>query len=197
VREFARSVGAEAALQKQLDFLAGFGGDAAVPEIADPPPVVPLGIGQSLEDERERFRALLNGRRPTGQEVAEFEARFMVIQRGRGNKSDELLRRETQQRSATPDHPDVGFIRQPRRGSRGRSSRSSTHGAPLSTRHSRTRRAHEFRRRCRARQAVSGPHDEQALPEHMLPDLAPPGHGRSLRFLALPDQWVMLPVRYD
>jgi hypothetical protein len=29
VREFARSVGAEAELQKQLDFLAGFGGDAA------------------------------------------------------------------------------------------------------------------------------------------------------------------------
>ena len=29
VHEFARSVGAEAELQKQLDFLAGFGGDAA------------------------------------------------------------------------------------------------------------------------------------------------------------------------
>ena len=29
VREFARSVGAEAELQKQLDFLAGFGGNAA------------------------------------------------------------------------------------------------------------------------------------------------------------------------
>jgi hypothetical protein len=29
VREFARSVGAEADLQKQLDFLAGFGGNAA------------------------------------------------------------------------------------------------------------------------------------------------------------------------
>jgi hypothetical protein len=29
VREFARSIGAEADLQKQLDFLAGFGGDAA------------------------------------------------------------------------------------------------------------------------------------------------------------------------
>ena len=29
VREFARSVGAEAELQKQLDFLASFGGDAA------------------------------------------------------------------------------------------------------------------------------------------------------------------------
>ncbi len=29
VREFARCVGAEAELQKQLDFLAGFGGDAA------------------------------------------------------------------------------------------------------------------------------------------------------------------------
>jgi hypothetical protein len=29
VREFARSVGAEAELQKQLDFLAGFGGDPA------------------------------------------------------------------------------------------------------------------------------------------------------------------------
>ena len=29
VREFARSVGAEAELQKQLDFLAGFGGDGA------------------------------------------------------------------------------------------------------------------------------------------------------------------------
>ena len=29
VREFARSVGAEAKLQKQLDFLAGFGGNAA------------------------------------------------------------------------------------------------------------------------------------------------------------------------
>src|ERR1700751_1529014 len=29
VREFAPSVGAEAELQKQLDFLAGFGGDAA------------------------------------------------------------------------------------------------------------------------------------------------------------------------
>ena len=29
VREFARSVGAEVELQKQLDFLAGFGGDAA------------------------------------------------------------------------------------------------------------------------------------------------------------------------
>jgi hypothetical protein len=29
VREFARSVGAEAELQKQLDFLSGFGGNAA------------------------------------------------------------------------------------------------------------------------------------------------------------------------
>ena len=29
VREFARCVGTEAELQKQLDFLAGFGGDAA------------------------------------------------------------------------------------------------------------------------------------------------------------------------
>ena len=29
VHEFARCVGAEAELQKQLDFLAGFGGDAA------------------------------------------------------------------------------------------------------------------------------------------------------------------------
>ena len=29
VREFARSIGAEAELQKQLDLLAGFGGDAA------------------------------------------------------------------------------------------------------------------------------------------------------------------------
>jgi hypothetical protein len=29
VREFARSVGAEAELQKQLDFLTGFGGNAA------------------------------------------------------------------------------------------------------------------------------------------------------------------------
>ena len=29
VREFARSVGADAELQKRLDFLAGFGGDPA------------------------------------------------------------------------------------------------------------------------------------------------------------------------
>ena len=77
----------------------------AVPEIPDAPPPVPLGTGPSVEDERERFRAMLDGRRPTANEICKHEAKLLVITKERGNKTDELLRREAM--GATPGHPDV------------------------------------------------------------------------------------------
>jgi hypothetical protein len=61
VREFARSVGAEAELQKQLDFLGGFGGDAA--NVLSPLPITAqllLAAGAQLTGRLET-RA---GRRP-------------------------------------------------------------------------------------------------------------------------------------
>ena len=77
-----------------------------VPQIEDPPPAVPLGTGTSVEDERKRFYDALKGRRPTANELCDLEVRLLAIHL-RGNKSDELLRREAMQSRKTPDHPDV------------------------------------------------------------------------------------------
>jgi hypothetical protein len=79
-----------------------------VPDV-EVPPAVPLGTGASIEDERQRFADMLDGRRPTAQEIAEFEARLLGIQRARGNKTDALLRREAKERALTPLHPDMKF----------------------------------------------------------------------------------------
>ena len=65
-----------------------------------------LGTGTSIEDERKRFADMLNGRRPTGQEVAEHEARLLQIHNERGGKTDELLRWEMLRARASADHPD-------------------------------------------------------------------------------------------
>jgi hypothetical protein len=53
-----------------------FAGD----EVRAAPVALPLGLGKSIEDERERFRAMWNGRPPTGQEIAEHEATLARIQ---------------------------------------------------------------------------------------------------------------------
>lgn len=65
-----------------------------------------LVTGTSIEDERKRFADMLNGRCPTGQEVAKHEARLLQIHNERGGKTDELLRWETLRARASADHPD-------------------------------------------------------------------------------------------
>src|SRR5437667_6717352 len=58
----------------------------AVPEIADPAPAVPVGTGTSLEEGGKRCPEMLNGRRPTGQEMAEQEAGLLQIQDERATR---------------------------------------------------------------------------------------------------------------
>jgi hypothetical protein len=59
-----------------------FGSDQAFAgdEVRAAPVALPLGLGKSIEDERERFRAMWNGRPLTGQEIAEHEATLARIQ---------------------------------------------------------------------------------------------------------------------
>ena len=75
-------------------------------ESATEPSPVLLVTGTSIEDERKRFADMLNGRCPTGQEVAKHEARLLQIHNERGGKTDELLRWETLRARASADHPD-------------------------------------------------------------------------------------------
>jgi phage terminase large subunit-like protein len=60
---------------------------AQVPSSDDPLPI-------SIDEERRRFAAMLDGRQPTANETAAHEARLLAIHNARGNKTDELLRRE-------------------------------------------------------------------------------------------------------
>ena len=75
-------------------------------ESATEPSPVLLVTGTSIEDERKRFADMLNGRCPTGQEVAKHEATLLQIHNERGGKTDELLRWETLRARASADHPD-------------------------------------------------------------------------------------------
>ena len=62
-----------------------------------PAPQVPSSddsLPISIDEERQRFAAMLNGRQPTANEIAAHEARLLAIHNARGNKTDELLRRE-------------------------------------------------------------------------------------------------------
>jgi hypothetical protein len=60
--------------------------------------------GGAMEDMIRRFAQMLGARRPTGQKISEHEAKLAEIHRSRGNKTDELPRRETI--NETPLHPE-------------------------------------------------------------------------------------------
>jgi hypothetical protein len=63
-----------------------------------PPPSAEVPSGNapsiSIDEERQRFAAMLAGRQPTANETAAHEAKLLAIHNVRGNKTDELLRRE-------------------------------------------------------------------------------------------------------
>jgi phage terminase large subunit-like protein len=81
IYELYRQLAAETAASR------GAPPDAQVPSSDDPLPI-------SIDEERRRFAAMLGDRQPTGNETAAHEPRLLAIHNARGNKTDELLRRE-------------------------------------------------------------------------------------------------------